>query len=375
MIPSNIGHGSDLVCSFAACRNAGVKFRYCAVCRVPVAKRNFHQRHGHGIPTTRREETAQKNNSGYAVAKKDEMKLEKKPHLVKPPSSDAAVAGRNSNRHTKKMKPPTQTVEVRRPVGGSSSRFNAQDSLKRTGSNRKQTIGCSPSSSTSTSREVPRDRQMQWAALLRRRPDTNDADGMSAWLLEVMAVSDLKTPFKQGASSLTTNNVGSSEVSSYTDEPTSSLNPLTSSDGEFSSDVSSLGQEHAVRKPKRQKIRVQMPEQLTRKGLPSPTKPGDNKGKPKSHKKKERTFDSEEVIARERPKHKRSKEHVNITSSPKRESDTKEKKPEKNLEKKSAKVEGDYAEWRERNKQKAPSKKRKPPVEGVKQPCDDGDYA
>jgi hypothetical protein len=47
IIPSDVVHGQDLVCSYPACRDSGVKFRYCIHCRVPVAKRNFKLRHNH----------------------------------------------------------------------------------------------------------------------------------------------------------------------------------------------------------------------------------------------------------------------------------------------------------------------------------------
>jgi hypothetical protein len=42
-------HGEELFCSFKTCRNGGVKFRFCTICQVPVAKRNFRQRHMHGM--------------------------------------------------------------------------------------------------------------------------------------------------------------------------------------------------------------------------------------------------------------------------------------------------------------------------------------
>lgn len=48
VIPENVRHGEELICSYFACRNAGVKFRYCSHCKVPVAKRNFRKRHRHG---------------------------------------------------------------------------------------------------------------------------------------------------------------------------------------------------------------------------------------------------------------------------------------------------------------------------------------
>ena len=49
VISEDAKHGEDLVCSYFACRNGGVKFRYCAYCMAPVAKRNFCRRHDHGM--------------------------------------------------------------------------------------------------------------------------------------------------------------------------------------------------------------------------------------------------------------------------------------------------------------------------------------
>ena len=50
VIPDGIEHGDELVCNYPACRQAGVKFRYCLHCKIPVAKRNFRNRHRHGVP-------------------------------------------------------------------------------------------------------------------------------------------------------------------------------------------------------------------------------------------------------------------------------------------------------------------------------------
>ena len=43
----NERHGKELVCSFPACRDSGIKFCWCSYCRVPVARRNFRLRHHH----------------------------------------------------------------------------------------------------------------------------------------------------------------------------------------------------------------------------------------------------------------------------------------------------------------------------------------
>jgi hypothetical protein len=47
LVPKDVVHGQDLVCSFPVCRDTGVKFRFCLHCRIPVAKRNFRLRHNH----------------------------------------------------------------------------------------------------------------------------------------------------------------------------------------------------------------------------------------------------------------------------------------------------------------------------------------
>lgn len=48
-IPANAAHGMLLICSHRSCSSSGRKFRYCALCELPVAKRNFFKRHSHGI--------------------------------------------------------------------------------------------------------------------------------------------------------------------------------------------------------------------------------------------------------------------------------------------------------------------------------------
>mmetsp|Transcript_40929 Transcript_40929/g.57574 ORF Transcript_40929/g.57574 Transcript_40929/m.57574 type:complete len:284 (+) Transcript_40929:251-1102(+) len=47
-IPSNAVHGMMLICSHDVCAKSR-RFRYCTVCGIPVAKRNFLKRHGHGL--------------------------------------------------------------------------------------------------------------------------------------------------------------------------------------------------------------------------------------------------------------------------------------------------------------------------------------
>lgn len=48
-IPPSAQHGLVLACSHPECRQSGKRFRFCAVCDLPVAKRNFLKRHSHGL--------------------------------------------------------------------------------------------------------------------------------------------------------------------------------------------------------------------------------------------------------------------------------------------------------------------------------------
>mmetsp|Transcript_11724 Transcript_11724/g.27145 ORF Transcript_11724/g.27145 Transcript_11724/m.27145 type:complete len:295 (+) Transcript_11724:1999-2883(+) len=48
-VPAGCVHGTIIVCSNSSCVASGRQFRYCSVCDQPVAKRNFMQRHSHGL--------------------------------------------------------------------------------------------------------------------------------------------------------------------------------------------------------------------------------------------------------------------------------------------------------------------------------------
>jgi len=54
-VPASCRHGQILICSHAQCAASGRRFRYCAVCALPVAKRNFMKRHAHGLVSSPKE--------------------------------------------------------------------------------------------------------------------------------------------------------------------------------------------------------------------------------------------------------------------------------------------------------------------------------
>lgn len=69
---------------------------------------------------------------------------------------------------------------------------------------RKETKVVSDDSDTSPPNGRPKisvEREKLWAGLLGKRPPTTDGEAVSAWLMEVLSVSDLDTPLKENGSS------------------------------------------------------------------------------------------------------------------------------------------------------------------------------
>ena len=147
VIPENVKHGEELICSYFACRNAGIKFRYCSHCKVPVAKRNFRKRHKHG--------------------------------------GDIDIPSANAAQNAKKGIPSQITTSASREevaVDGISSQ-SADDSAE----------AGAPRDQISSSRKA------RWASLLGKRPSSKKKEEMSAWISEVMKVSDLENPLNESA--------------------------------------------------------------------------------------------------------------------------------------------------------------------------------
>lgn len=71
-LPANPCHGHQLYCSHRECKESGRAFRWCDVCQIVVAKRNFMKRHSHGLmaPTksTSTKKPAVRSNKKAALA-------------------------------------------------------------------------------------------------------------------------------------------------------------------------------------------------------------------------------------------------------------------------------------------------------------------
>eukprot|EP00934_Nitzschia_sp_Nitz4_P004909 Nitzschia sp. Nitz4//scaffold175_size95217//85700//86897//NITZ4_004738-RA/size95217-exonerate_est2genome-gene-0.38-mRNA-1//1//CDS//3329538984//4899//frame0 len=139
----DLPHGADLLCCYPSCRAAGVKFRYCSVCQVPAAKRSFLFRHSH-------------NHAARSPSKSPPAGMEQNTLL-----SEKQAAPVNG--------PSAPTKKRRTNSGGPPSSVSAS------------------SGSEDNSSQDPK--ESEWMQLLKERPDDNDEDRMSRWLLRAMHIS------------------------------------------------------------------------------------------------------------------------------------------------------------------------------------------
>jgi hypothetical protein len=178
VIPENVKHGEELICSYFACRNAGIKFRYCSHCKVPVAKRNFRKRHKHGgeilddkDDDTVDDETPNKGIPSQITASREEEVDE----------DGISSQSADSTDHQEEEK-----KDVHPKDGIVSSSLLVEAPLK-------SRVVMHENDAPSNPR-ISAERQDLWMSLLAKRPSTKDSDTMSGWLMEVLAVSDLETP-------------------------------------------------------------------------------------------------------------------------------------------------------------------------------------
>ena len=161
VIPETVEHGEELICSYYACRNAGIKFRYCSHCKIPVAKRNFRKRHNHDLMAPK----VSGSGAGADLASGPGGVIVS----ARGGDTDEESAGASSSK--------------KGTLGGLAGRSGLPAALSAT------------ITSTSTSgKPIEAERCTRWAELLCDRPSTGDSNAMSAWLLDVLAVSDLEKP-------------------------------------------------------------------------------------------------------------------------------------------------------------------------------------
>ncbi|CAB9503972.1 expressed unknown protein [Seminavis robusta] len=266
VIPENVRHGEELICSYFACRNAGVKFRYCSHCKVPVAKRNFRKRHRHGDTDKSKAIVDDDDNSVEgSVEENNDGELDDVPPKIKAKEAgnmnlianmqdiNRASAGLGSqalNGHQQRALDQLNAQQQMRDAQAVAQHAAAQDARAlqerslmmgmpnfasqasklqnaiKDGANLPDALaqrfggaaqafasglpgsvslgatnlsafnpagngGAQGQGARSKEREMFMEAQKEkWLALLASRPLTTDGDTMSAWLMEVLAVSD-----------------------------------------------------------------------------------------------------------------------------------------------------------------------------------------
>lgn len=178
VIPENVRHGEELICSYFACRNAGIKFRYCSHCKVPVAKRNFRKRHKHGG-----EEIAK--IPGEDSDGEEEIAVKKGiPSQITANHKEAVEADGISSQSTD-SNPREKADDMHKGLVRTVQTFESS-----------KNHAVLPVAAALDEAKISGERQKRWMDLLSKRPSTKDGDAMSTWLMEVLAISDLETPLK-----------------------------------------------------------------------------------------------------------------------------------------------------------------------------------
>lgn len=184
VIPENVKHGEELICSYFACRNAGIKFRYCSHCKVPVAKRNFRKRHKHGGEIV----------AGEDSGDEDEPKEIKKgiPEQITANHEEFGEGDAVSSQSADSDNPHDA------PDPGNKAIEDAKGLVRMSMRNFEESKSAQVNDTAKKDINVSTERKSRWLSLLTKRPFTKDGDSMSNWLMEVLAVSDLETPLKPG---------------------------------------------------------------------------------------------------------------------------------------------------------------------------------
>jgi len=239
-ISRDVKHGEDLLCSFPQCRDGGVKFAYCLVCGIPVAKRNFRQRHDHGMANSKEKRRGEAQphlndiNNASAVLDASQLLLpsiRRHQHEEERPRSRQNEDRRRSHEgNAPHRNHPFAQRDHEQGVGQRSDEAPMRNLVfqRRTGR------GQNPETIVDDEEE---ERQRRWRELLRRRPLDTEGDAMSKWLLAVLEISHPggNSSHPDNNAALTSNNNdrqhGSSESNEASNENESSSSYESSAGG------------------------------------------------------------------------------------------------------------------------------------------------
>lgn len=235
VIPEGIQHGAELLCSYFPCRSAGIKFRYCLYCKLPVAKRNFYKRHRHEEWTTKSDSNNKNTaNDSPPILHDDENASSGEER------KECHVQQENEETHTTQACVPTENSSSPAYAVTSEAINYAEDidqakPIVPAPSTRKEIVveEMLPSSAcceneqscqNETTKEdkvdndndklnVSIERRIAWGQLLTKRPRSKDStsDEMLSWIQEVLRISDLE------------NEISDNEKADHPEEPAIAL--------------------------------------------------------------------------------------------------------------------------------------------------------
>jgi len=180
VISEDAKHGEDLVCSYFACRNGGVKFRYCAHCMAPVAKRNFCRRHDHGMSA--KGELKDDDDDDASMEENDYSTREGAEKPVGTKKGDSLM---------------TSSLDVLSKAASSMPSKGRELDMEGLTKRKKPSEDDDDDDDEPELANISKKRRKMWSALLIKRPRTKDPRHLSSWLNEVLTVSDFETPFEQ----------------------------------------------------------------------------------------------------------------------------------------------------------------------------------
>jgi hypothetical protein len=194
------------VCSYFPCRNAGIKFRYCVYCKLPVAKRNFAKRHRHwgkiapgDLPKDILEGTCADDDlstSDHGTSTTERTDGDKNNKLAGEigGDDDASDGSTIPERSTTTTTTITTTIPA---LATSPHKWNSDELLDELMSRNVDEIQRDrepPQESFVSDDDVAKfvERQKEvWEGLLLRRPRSNSSSAMLAWVQDVLRISDM----------------------------------------------------------------------------------------------------------------------------------------------------------------------------------------
>ncbi|KAG7373401.1 hypothetical protein IV203_034125 [Nitzschia inconspicua] len=205
-VPRNVRHGEDLICSYEKCRAQGVKFAYCVHCGIPVAKRNFRQRHGHGIKRLRKSELRRieedEDTATMLAEAEQSQEIEDventKPKSRKKEEKNDPFSSSGASMDCDEQKTATlQQGQVQKEAVVAKEAIDRYIHARENDRQDYQAVvgDATVARSNNTNRVwamgfVSPERQHQWVELMYDRPSMASSDEMLQWLFKVLHVSD-----------------------------------------------------------------------------------------------------------------------------------------------------------------------------------------